>query len=84
MDLLGLKVVAPVPLCFVTPYLPVGDKASGFSYRPAPGFAFCGYIDIVLSNVRVFGLIVNEGDLLFGFMFSYLLGAGNLNGSNGI
>jgi hypothetical protein len=41
-------------------------------------------MDIVLSKVRVFDLIVKEGDLLFGFMFSYLLGAGNLSGYKGI
>ncbi len=31
IDLFGLNVVAPVPLCFETVYFPFGDKASGFS-----------------------------------------------------
>ena len=60
--------------------MPVGDKASGLSYLPAPGLIFWGYIDMVLSKVRVFGLIEYEGDWLLGFMFSYLLGAGTFNG----
>lgn len=40
MDLLGLKRVAPVPLCLETLYLPLGDRDSGFSYLPAPGLLF--------------------------------------------
>ena len=37
-----------------------------------------------MSKFLVLGLIENEGDLDFGFMFSYLLGAGTFNGSKGM
>jgi len=40
VDVFGLNIVAPVPRCFETLYLPLGDRASGFSYLPAPGFIF--------------------------------------------
>ena len=39
---------------------------------------------MVLSSILVFGLIVKDGDLLFGFIFSYLLGAGTFKGSKGM
>jgi hypothetical protein len=45
---------------------------------------FCGKIDIVLSIFLVFGLIEKDGDLLFGFIFSYFVGAGTFNGYKGI
>lgn len=39
---------------------------------------------MVLSRVRVFGLIEKDGDLLLGFMFSYLFGAGTFKGYKGM